>query len=542
MAAGVDLFAVVDALKALLDQSLPRNGRRAATTWGPLAWLRGEFVAAPAGLDAVMLIAASPATRAHHREALVALLKREPVVPARTRLDDDRIEARANAARRLAGLVEQRGPVPWRGEAVARLTALTGLTRAESSLLLAGLPVRDWDEADFIDDDQLSILGLTRREAVVGRMELLTVPHAQRVVLLDAAVPEDPADLWAHGPDVDALAEAWCRLQGRRTPVDERLLAELGAAMGFPTDILRTFAAPAPGDWLHTDGVSVGHGGWIETAAAEGTQPFSDRQLPSAATGLAWLAYHLPVGHPIRTRLPEVHRLVRQRLANPRLLLGSVLVVDPATVAHLAPALVPGISLGPGGTYHHLCPAFVTAYDHPALDAIPDHSPISLRMMLDPAFERMTLLRDDDGLPDGAYVQDTLLSVPHLVSRLAQRFGLHADAAALYLQLLALPDPTGELLRRWTGWEPGRLDRAGAALRAAGLAVDPPEDAEGRELALPGPWLVRRFVPQFEAWKSPLYGFAGDEQPPYRWTLVARPVTELFEAAAGRVLAGDVPR
>ncbi len=102
------------------------------------------------------------------------------------------------------------------------------------------------------------------------------------------------------------------------------------------------------------------------------------------------------------TRLPEVHRLVRQRLANPRLLLGSVLVVEPATVARLAPALVPGVSLGAGGTYHHLCPAFVTTHDHPALDAIPDHSPISLRMMLDPAFERMTLLRDDDALPDGA--------------------------------------------------------------------------------------------------------------------------------------------
>lgn len=49
-------------------------------------------------------------------------------------------------------------------------------------------------------------------------------------------------------------------------------------------------------------------------------------------------------------------------------------------------------------------------------------------------------------------------------------------------------------------------------------------------------------MPAFEAWKSTLYGFTPDQEPPYRWTLVSRPVTDLFKAAADRVAAGDLPR
>ena len=69
-----------------------------------------------------------------------------------------------------------------------------------------------------------------------------------------------------------------------------------------------------------------------------------------------------------------------------------------------------------------------------------------------------------EGVDPAAYHQDPTLSVPELVAQVATRFDLTEDAAALYLQLLALPDPTDANVARWTGWKPARLRQARAAL------------------------------------------------------------------------------
>lgn len=521
-----------DALKAFVDPDT--DGR------GALAWVYGEQQGPAAGVGVIVTLAASPFTSAAHRTLLVWALGRA-LETADTLPEPIRryLIAHRHYLQRFVELLDERGPAPWRPLGVAALSARCGLTRAESTLLLAGLPVRDWDEAEFLSAEQRATLGLTAAEATVGRMELLTVQHSQRILLLDAALPEDPATLWDRGPDVNRLAEAWIEQQGRRIPVREDLITELGTVMGFPTDILRTFAAPSPGDWLHTDGECDTAGGTITTTATAG-EPFSDRQLPSATAGMAWLGYHLPAADPIRLNLGRVYDLIRQRLRNPNLLIGTVLLDPDQAPADDILGAVAGHRLH-GKICYHLRPAFISGPDDPALDVVPDHSPISIRLMLDPAFDRMITTLEPSGLPPGTYAQNALRSAPHLVEQLADRYGLDAAAASLYLQLLALPDPSDSNIRRWNNWDDAQLRQIGAALLCAGLVIEDARPTAGRELFLPGPWLVRRFAPAFEAWKSPLYGFAPDQEPPYRWTLVSRPVTELFQAAADRVCAGDVP-
>jgi hypothetical protein len=362
-----------------------------------------------------------------------------------------------------------------------------------------------------------------------------------RITLMDAAMPDDPVALWHEGPDVARLASTWLAVEGARVPVDESLLAALGTTMGFPTDILRTYTSPTPGDWLHTDGASRSVDGWIETTTTDGRDPFSDRDLPSAAGGLAWLAYHLSAGDPIRDNLGVVYALIRQRLRNPDLMIGTVQLRPEQVPPDLGPALGAGQPMPGGKVCYHLRPAWITNPHDPVLDVFPDHSPISIRLMLDPAFGRMIANLSTDGLPAGAYAQNALLTAPDLAAGIADELQLEPAAASLYLQLLTLPDPTDDNMLRWNAWTPADLAHHGAALVHRKLVIEASRPGAGRRLFLRGPWLVRKFVPAFEAWKAPLYGFCEDQEPPYRWHVVSRPLGELFEAAAERIRSGDVP-
>ncbi|NEE49178.1 hypothetical protein G3M55_31820, partial [Streptomyces sp. SID8455] len=79
------------------------------------------------------------------------------------------------------------------------------------------------------------------------------------------------------------------------------------------------------------------------------------------------------------------------------------------------------------------------------------------------------------GAPDGSPhhpAQDPTRAVPDLVAEAADALGLSTDTAALYLMLLALPDPTDRNCVRWTEWKPARVKKARAELAATGLVVE----------------------------------------------------------------------
>lgn len=130
-----------------------------------------------------------------------------------------------------------------------------------------------------------------------------------------------------------------------------------------------------------------------------------------------------------------------------------------------------------------------------------------------------------------------------LVAQVAEHAGLSLDAATLYLQLLALPDPTDRNVARWTGWRAARLRQARAELAASDLVVTATRSRAGRSLFLPGGWVPARSpaIP-VERWKLPLIAggeaaLAGD-----RMALPTVGVPELFATAWQRVLDGDGPR
>ncbi|MEU4746725.1 hypothetical protein AB0G02_40585, partial [Actinosynnema sp. NPDC023658] len=129
---------------------------------------------------------------------------------------------------------------------------------------------------------------------------------------------------------------------------------------------------------------------------------------------------------------------------------------------------------------------------------------------------------------------------PELVAEVAGKHGLDEDAAALYLQLQALPDPTDANVARWTGWKPARLRRARAALAATDLVLTAKRARAGRSLFLPGGWLAlpAPHLP-LESWKAPMFGFA---TAPGTEVIAPRgPVPDLFRSAWRRVLDGDAP-
>ena len=118
--------------------------------------------------------------------------------------------------------------------------------------------------------------------------------------------------------------------------------------------------------------------------------------------------------------------------------------------------------------------------------------------------------------------------------------GVDAQAATLYLQILALAEPTQKNVIVWNGWKPAEYKKAAEALAAKKLVVTGKRERAGREIFLPGGWEKRggNDLP-LESWKLALYAFPygsiGRLLPP-------KPPHQLFADAWARVEKGDAPR
>ena len=146
----------------------------------------------------------------------------------------------------------------------------------------------------------------------------------------------------------------------------------------------------------------------------------------------------------------------------------------------------------------------------------------------------------DSALPAGTREADPRASVPDLVAQVAAALGLDCDAAALYLQLLAMPHPSDKNVRAWNGWSAAELKAAAAALVAKGVVAEEKRPKAGRGVVLPGTWRKARNRPgarPIEDSKVDLLRRLGlDEDADWP----AMPLPELFAAAwekAGRAPA-----
>ncbi|NUT92359.1 MAG: hypothetical protein HOY78_10045 [Saccharothrix sp.] len=455
--------------------------------------------------------------------------------------------------RRFLAVLAERGPVPWFPSAVAEFAERTGLGTAESTVLLAGMPGVDTWQSTYLSTAERKLLDLSAAGAKTAKERLRPLDDGFRRRLLAAAVPADPAELWTSGPDVEAVAAVWIAEKGVRRPVPDDVLADavklpIRSGAEYVTGVVNPETTP----WL-----SVDRDVRLDGAAMVAREPegFGATALRSVPDVLAWLAYRLPAASPLRAALPVALDLVRQRVAHPGFIIelnswmeskplhnllgvaeapeGEVLQARPWLYVvrsndYYSKAIVNLSLVGPG-ELPELAALAELGYAHDLVAA--------LDLLGRESFTAACAVRADTD-PD-VYFQDPAVSAPGLVAEVAEKTGLPEDAAVLYLQLLALPDPTDANVARWTGWKPARLRKAREALGATDLVLTAKRSRAGRSLFLPGGWLAlgSPHLP-LESWKAPMFGFTTQ---PSGVVVPREPVADLFARAWRRVLDGDAP-
>ncbi|MFD7256482.1 DNA-binding protein [Streptomyces sp. NPDC059874] len=469
--------------------------------------------------------------------------------------------------RAFLGAAAEHGPAPFFPEAAEEFARLTGVSGTLARLVVAGLPHVDDREYNFLPPELRTTLGVKVADADYARDELRELDVEVRRAVVGALLPADPARLWSDGPDVAAAAQVWNRRVGRRTPVPDWLVTEAARAVLSGWSLHRALPALLDPDTSPELSVDVP---WTvkddrATPCEPAAAPFTAPVLTGALSLMAWLAHRLPAGDPLRAALPPALTAVRQRLAAPELLLLIGYYTDLADFRKAAGTPTETVEGAHG--YERYSAVILPTHDgrpmpvlRPALldstgrdpylallrgaDQEPNLIERALRLAHDPTF---AALLADPGAPAAAgaadadgtwWPQDPSRSVPEVVAEAADAHGLGADAAALYLMLLAMPDPTDRNTARWTGWKPARLKAARAELAATDLVVQAARSRAGRSLFLPGGWAdMASPVLPVEQWKLPMYDgrVVGPLVP-------GEPVADLYRRAWQRVREGDAPR
>lgn len=101
-------------------------------------------------------------------------------------------------------------------------------------------------------------------------------------------------------------------------------------------------------------------------------------------------------------------------------------------------------------------------------------------------------------VPAGQLEADPRLSAPETVAQVRAQYGISEEAAALYLVILAHPQPKTKTIQAILGWKPAAYRKASAELVAAELLIADKRAKTGRAHFLPGPWGTER---PLEVWK-----------------------------------------
>ncbi|MFC6017886.1 hypothetical protein ACFP2T_16925 [Plantactinospora solaniradicis] len=460
----------------------------------------------------------------------------------------------------------RRGPLPWRPAAADEFAELTGVSRAVARLVLAGL--FQVNSAEPMPAEARETLGLKSTEVTLARSQLTRIDGNVRRAVVTALVPDDPTRLWTEGPDVAAAAQVWNDAVGRRPRIPEELLADALRSVRLSWSVdwaLAGLLEPDASPELRNDLTWV-----LQQDQFVPREPsavgFTAATLVGAVGTAAWTAHRVPAGDPVRAALPAALVAVRERLANPELMLtfdwyarldafrkvagapsetgdgweryGAVVLAthDDQPLPAIRVALLddsgddPYLPVLRGGTQQMSDPevALRTARD-----------PWFAALLADPG-EPVAGTRDPDGT---WWPQDPSRSVPELVAEVVAEYGLGDDAAALYLMLLAMPDPTDRNVARWTGWKPARLRASRAELADTDLVIQASRSRAGRTLFLPGVWLEHR-SPRLpiEQWKIPLFALPGQPDVPLGLAVPFAPAPEIYRRAWQRIRGGDAPR
>jgi hypothetical protein len=489
--------------------------------------------------------------------------------PTGATLSEVRTNAAGDAEWVLAFLdaLAARGPYPVTRADAERLAEATGLTVTDAAVVLLGFPIE-------VDKEVREGLGLKHADVKAACLRLRGRPFDEKVALLGARGAATADDVW--GPAaVDGVIAAYAARHGRRVALDEALLLaadkELGRGGAAQVQQVVNHAG-----WkaLHEDAVfRVDPTG---NPVTDGDEGFTSGVALQVARAVCWLAGRLPVGHPVRAALPEVVAASRARLASPGLWFSGPRWYHyeerPAAAAKKWFDALPGRAIesvttdgGEVTTWQKSVGAVAvtrtahftrTAVQLTSLDDAGRELLVTLARMAEQDVDTlwpievlrspgMTALVERLGstpVPAGGWEQNPLASAPELVKVVTKKKKLSADAAAAWLQLLALVEPSKKAVCEWNGWSPKTYDAAMAELTAAGLVVEGKRARSGREHFLPGGWVDAKVGPPYELWKQPLYGMdPKSERFPLDRMVPLVPHHALFAAAWERCERGDAP-
>ncbi|MFI0980227.1 hypothetical protein ACH4SP_24875 [Streptomyces sp. NPDC021093] len=491
---------------------------------------------------------------------------------------------------RFAELWAERGRVPARPELAVDFAGRTGLPVADAALLLvAHLDCDPYQLATanpvFTTIAWPEAWQLKRAEVDAAADGLAGLfDRADITALYERLLPDDPERLWTEGPDVERAVRWWRERFGEPMPVPIELLPLAGKESVRPKgeDAL-------PRDrgrdrmWWPTFRFNAAAGRLVsgDEVLASGLPPLAGPpDLLGPVRVAAWLAYRTPVGDPVRPAVgAAIGRLRSELAAGPGpLTLFSVqsnyLMGAPESPEDAGLTTHPAVTVEDDATYDmrnvRVDPALLSGADDPVLDRLDDYLDsvlpsqwvparnglpgiADLRILLSPEFgelgEQLAGERGDQlagehaggsarGSAKGSaagWAQDPARSVPHLVSACAAAYGLSADAAAYFLMLAALPDPTDRMVKQWTGWSPARFKAVREELAASGRVVQVTRSRAGRGLFLAGLWQERK-VPRLplEAAKLRLLGPTAAERrsTSHMATVPHGTVATLFERCA----------
>jgi len=481
------------------------------------------------------------------------------------------------------------GKTSWSPEVAAKLAEGTGLTPSEGVYLWAGCPGATERTSNFLDKElREKTLQLKAKQAEVARDGMFALPVWSRVRAIDAAGQAGVAAV-LDGSAVDALIAAWKTIFGARVAIPEELIAEADRELWAPRqpkDALSLIgsADTAPeltvdANWGLDEGCDVVRVAnpepLVQAKLPEVKPAFDSQTLQTVLVYLPFVFAELPVGHPLRASAARAHELVLQRLANKALWFeaGSHYMTEQDAKAFdtvldgLGGEMLGGFT--EGITARRLPGAVVQRHGHRAelklhpasLDAKAVSTVGKLAQQISQwglsVWKSIEVARSADyaafaerirktPVPEGKWEQNPLLSAPKLVDKVAKEHGLSKEAAALYLQYLALLWPTSKNLQLWNDWKPKQVDAANEELLEKELVLEAKRERAQRTYFLPGGWeALKSPNPPMETWKVALYGTRsaeGDPVPPLVRFQALAPFHLMFERAWKRCEDGDVPR
>ncbi len=470
-------------------------------------------------------------------------------------------------------------PPAWTQAIPARLAETSGLSVPEATLLSIALQGVTSYGKDFLGKKVRDKLGLKMGEADAARTTFGKLEREDIYALMATAAPDDALALrepLAPGGYIDRLGAAWKARYGKRAKIPQDLIAEAKADLDMSRsldELLPPFMGELDAWFLKPD-----LGKFVDLG--DDDAGLDRGKAHELVTLIAWLFFARPVGDALRGGIPAVAARLRAIVDDPRVIwpLGSLYFRDDEKGRARATAVVEAVGGKPidltkvnlfddvdandivearddgaiviAMQAHDAAAGFRTAKLESAKKKIEqvakllmdegDEDPFAM-------FELVAYLKGETfaalvervattPVPTGGYEANPLASAPKLVAKVAKAEGLSSEAAALYLQTLALAEPKQRDVIAWNGWTTKQYAAAAAELVKKKLVIEGKRDRAGRSIFVKGGYTKGsgKDLPM-EEWKLPFYKLLERHLP-------AEPVHALFARAWKRIEDGDLPK